>query len=366
MQESFDIISSSGTYNVAVGSGLLEQVITDYPEALFIVDERLVNYLPKFLTKVILIKATEDNKSLEKMPDVLMKMREAGVNRTSHLVAIGGGVIQDIVTFSASIYMRGITWTYMPTTLLGMADSCVGGKSSINMLGYKNLVGNFYPPQRVLVDINFIKTLNADQVVGGLFEAAKICYARGYDSFLSYLDEQPGHSISKDVAQNVIVKALKTKKWFIETDEFDKKERLLLNFGHTFGHAIEAGTDFGISHGVAVGIGMIIAVEYAKNSSLLSAAGLSKSDHLIEHVKSLVGASLVNVMSDPPKIDISLVMEKFDNDKKHLSQSYRIVVPSNDGTLELISVPKDEHTRSMLRAAYISGLQKITYPKFSQ
>jgi 3-dehydroquinate synthase len=364
MQESFDISSSSGAYNVIAGVSLLEQVISEHPQAIYMVDERLSNCLPKSVTRRILIEATEGNKSLERMPEVLLKMREAGANRTSHLVAIGGGVIQDIATFSASVYMRGIPWTYMPTTLLGMADSCIGGKSSINMLGYKNLVGNFYPPERVLIDMNFIQTLNADQVVGGLFEAAKICYARGYEEFLAYLSESPAYPMTADNAQRVIVRALKTKKWFIETDEFDQKERLLLNFGHTFGHALEAGTDFGISHGIAVGVGMVIAVEYAKQSHLLSNTGLDKASHLIEHVKSMIGEGLTKVMSNPPKVDLSLVIEKFDNDKKHRSEHYRIVVPNDDGALELIAVAKDDKTRSLIRAAYISGLQAIAYPGF--
>ncbi|OGV76382.1 MAG: hypothetical protein A3I83_05605 [Methylotenera sp. RIFCSPLOWO2_02_FULL_45_14] len=364
MQESFDISSSSGKYNVVAGLDLLEQVVSEHPDAIYMVDERLAGTLPKSVTRKILIEANEGNKSLEKMPEVLLKMREAGANRTSHLVAIGGGVIQDIATFTASIYMRGIPWTYMPTTLLGMADSCIGGKSSINMLGYKNLVGNFYPPERVLIDMAFIQTLNADQVVGGLFEAAKICYARGYQEFLAYLQESPTFPMSADNAQRVIVRALKTKKWFIETDEFDQKERLLLNFGHTFGHALEAGTDFGISHGIAVGIGMVIAVEYAKQSHLLSPTGLDRANHLIQHVKSMMGDGLGKVMSSPPTIDLALVMEKFDNDKKHRTEHYRMVVPKADGGLELISESRVDDIRVRIRLAYVSGLRAIAYPGF--
>ena len=364
MQESFDIHSSTGSYHVVVGENLLAGVIADYPDAIFIVDAHLTEFLPKSISKLILIEAKESSKSLERMPEIILKMREAGANRASHMVAIGGGVIQDIATFTASIYMRGILWTYLPTTLLGMTDSCIGGKSSINTLGYKNIVGNFYPPKDVRIDMIFIKTLNTDQVVGGFYEAAKICYARGYENFLSYLAESPGYPISVGNAQRVIMLALKTKKWFIETDEFDQKERLLLNFGHTFGHAIEAGTDFGISHGLAVGVGMVVAVKYAKQTGLLSEQGAARTAHLIDHVKSIMGEGLVSVLAMPPSIDLSMVMEKFDNDKKHRTNAYRVVLPKADGGLELISVPRTDTVRNQIRVAYAAGLKDIAYPGF--
>ena len=364
MQESFRILSSSGNYQVVAGTELLENVITRNPQAIFIVDERLAAVLPNSITRRILIEANEGNKSLEKMPEVLLRMRELGANRSSHLVAIGGGVIQDITTFVAAIYMRGIPWTYMPTTLLGMADSCIGGKSSINTGGYKNLVGNFYPPKDVLIDMAFINTLNADQIVGGLYEAAKICFARGYEEFLLYLEESPKYPMNTDNAQRVIVRALKTKKWFIETDEFDQKERLLLNFGHTFGHAIEAGTNFGISHGLAVGAGMVIAAEYAKITGVLTDKGLACTEHLAEHVKSLMGKGLSLVMETPPTINLDVVMEKFNHDKKHQTNNYRMVIPTGDGGLELVAVSKQDNERSRIKSAYINGFHEIGYPGF--
>lgn len=363
MQESFNISSSTGNYSVVLGSDLLAQVIADYADAIFMIDERLESALPDSVIKRILITANEVSKSLECMPEVILRLRELGANRTSHLVAIGGGVIQDIATFVASIYMRGIPWTYMPTTLLGMADSCIGGKSSINMLGYKNLVGNFYPPVDVLIDMTFIETLNEEQVVGGLCEAAKICYARGYPEFLAYLQESPAYPMPADKAQRVISRALQAKKWFIETDEFDQNERLLLNFGHTFGHAIEAGSGFEITHGIAVGIGMVVAVEYAKQAQLLSPIGLGHTEHLISYVKIVLGDALGNVLVHPPRIDLVSIMEKFNNDKKHRTEAYRMVVPRGDGDLVLISMPKTDAVRSDIELAYQAGLAAIAYPQ---
>lgn len=359
MPESFEVSASAGSYLVAVGQGLLKKVIADNPDALFMVDDYLASTLPIPETRRILVNAAESNKSLERMPEIVLKLRELGANRGSHLVVIGGGVIQDIATFSASIYMRGIRWTYMPTTLLSMADSCIGGKSSINVLGYKNLVGNFYPPKEVLIDADFVTTLDAEKVVGGLFEAAKICYARSYQDFQAYLSEGPAAKMSAEKVQGIIVRALRTKKWFIEIDEFDQKERLLLNFGHTFGHAIEAGTDFGVSHGIAVGVGMMIAVEYARKRGWLSASGIERTSGLTSHVKAMLKVDGSSIVTAPEAIDLKLVMEKFNNDKKHLSNVYRMICPCGDGELEVVSEPKNEEVRRDIASAYESALGEI-------
>lgn len=359
MQESFEVISSIGSYKVIVGANTLAEVLDSNPDAIYLIDACLENRLPLSIHKRIVVTANEKNKSLEAMPEVISQIRALGANRMTHLVVIGGGVLQDIGTFCASVYMRGVSWTYMPTTFLGMADSCIGGKSSINVLGYKNLVGNFYPPKDVVIDVNFIKSLNAEQIVGGLYEAAKICFARGYDYFQEYLLRSPSPEITLENAQAIILHSLKTKKWFIEIDEFDQKERLLLNYGHTFGHAIEAGTDFSISHGVAVGVGILVSIEYVKSLSILSESGLKKVNHLLLHIKSMLGYGTEGVIETLPTLKLDLIIEKFNNDKKHLTNQYRIVVPSRDGILELVSIEKSENSLNRISQAYMSVFKDI-------
>jgi len=201
--------------------------------AVILIDDYLTSVLPEGEGKVIYVTAVEGSKSLEQAAPIVAKLRELGAHRRTHLLAIGGGIIQDVATFVASIYMRGIPWSYLPTTLLGMVDSCVGGKSSINVYGYKNLVGNFYPPTEVIIDLDFLRTLNAEQIVGGLCEAAKICYARSAEEFAAYLADEPAVNMAPAQAERVVIRSLRGKQWFIEIDEFDQKERLLLNFGHT-------------------------------------------------------------------------------------------------------------------------------------
>jgi 3-dehydroquinate synthase len=364
MQESFSVVSSSNSYQVQIGENLLEQVINKHKDSFFIIDSNLKKIVPIKFKNYIFIEATEKNKSLEKIPEIILKMREARLNRTSHVVAIGGGIIQDIVTFAASIYMRGISWTYMPTTLLGMIDSCVGGKSAINILGYKNLIGNFHPPKSISIDVSFLETLNNEQIVCGLYEAVKISYAKDIETFLSYLDCSPKLPLNNSTAQNLISKVLKTKKWFIEIDEFDQKERLILNFGHTFCHALESSTDFAIAHGIAVGMGMIIAIQFSKNENLLNDKGIERTELLKNYIKGIINNYISDLLEKYPKLDLNYVLKNFDNDKKHETNSYRIILPKDDGGLVMINKDKTENARQKIIKAYQEGLKIVGYPNF--
>jgi len=359
MPESFEISSSSGRYRVTVGSGLILDALQSNTDTIILIDDRLIGALPLSGKKAIHVTAVEGNKSLEQAAPIVAKLRELGAHRRTHLLAIGGGIIQDIATFAASIYMRGIPWGYLPTTLLGMVDSCVGGKSSINVYGYKNLVGNFYPPVEVIIDLDFLRSLNAEQMIGGLCEAAKICYARSAEEFAAYLADAPAVNMMPAQAERIVIRSLRCKQWFIEIDEFDQKERLLLNFGHTFGHALEAGTEFRISHGVAVGIGMVVAEEYAKQQALLEPAGAECIGRLTGHMELLL-KELPQLADELRSLDIGLVTEKFDNDKKHLADQYRIVVPKGNGMLELVTVARTEQGRITIRNAYRTAFDRLT------
>lgn len=356
MPESFEIRASSGNYRVTVGSGLLTDAL--HVGGVVLIDDYLTGVLPSGKDKVIYVTAVEGSKSLEQIAPIVAKLRELGAHRRTHLLAIGGGIIQDVSTFVASIYMRGIPWSYLPTTLLGMVDSCVGGKSSINVYGYKNLVGNFYPPSEVIIDLDFLRSLNAEQMIGGLCEAAKICYARSAEEFAAYLADAPAINMAPAQAERIVIRSLRSKQWFIEVDEFDQKERLLLNFGHTFGHALEAATEFRITHGVAVGIGMIVAEEYAKQQALLAPAGAKLIGSLTGHVEALL-KELPQLAEELRSLNTNLITEKFDNDKKHQADQYRIVVPKGNGALEIEGVSRSERGRAVIREAYRAAAERL-------
>jgi 3-dehydroquinate synthase len=352
MLESFEVSTSGGGYTVSVGEGLLAN-IKPKKHAIYLIDDYHLNSSKIPVESLIAIPALESSKNLDYMSGVIEKMRELGANRDTHVYAIGGGIIQDIATFVNSIYMRGLEWTYFPSTLLSMADSCIGGKSSINVRGYKNLVGNIYPPSEVFVDMDFCKTLGADEIIGGLAEAVKICYARGADVFDQYLQLDPMYPLSGESGVKVVFSALLAKKWFIEVDEFDQAERLLLNYGHTFGHALEASSNFEIAHGVAVALGMLVASQYAEMTGKLSGAGKRNSERLSAYLVRLLSPLQAEVKSALEKIDIKTVLSKFEGDKKHRYSEYRMVLPASEGGLILSSSPKDEKTKLLIEKAYL-------------
>lgn len=361
LSDIYEVTSSSGNYKIEVGGNLIEKVAALYEDAIYIIDSKLVDQVPPSIIKRIIIEAAEEEKALEKSANYIAQLRKLNANRDTHLVAVGGGIIQDITTFVASIYMRGLSWTYLPTTVLSMADSCIGGKSSINVLGYKNLIGNFYPPKDIYIDLSFIKTLDEEMIVGGLFEAAKICYAKDPSIFKAYVELNASADASLTQMQKIIGLALSTKKWFIEIDEFDQKERLLLNFGHTFGHAIEASTNFEVHHGVGVGAGMLIAVIYAKLTGSLTRVGEFAVASLVEHIEAMLMPGADKFIGALRNVDLKLTLEKFNYDKKHKTDFFRMVVPEGDGRLALISVARNDEEKEKIKEAFIEGFKLLNW-----
>jgi 3-dehydroquinate synthase len=351
MLESFEVSTSGGKYKVSVGQGLLG-LIKPNQRAIFLVDEYLASRVAFDSKWIIAIPALESSKNLDYMSGIIEKMRMLGANRDTHVYAIGGGIIQDIATFVNSIYMRGLPWTYFPTTLLSMADSCIGGKSSINVGGYKNLVGNIYPPTEVFVDMDFCKTLGPKEIVGGLAEAVKICYARDADVFDKYLELDPLYPLDGEKGVKVVFAALLAKKWFIEIDEFDQSERLLLNYGHTFGHALEASSNFELAHGVSVAIGMLVATQFATLAKNLTEVGKNQTKKLDAYLIKLLSPLHGDISNILNGMDLKLVLDKFEGDKKHRHEEYRMIIPAENGELILYSCLKNENSRLMIEQVF--------------
>jgi 3-dehydroquinate synthase len=255
------------------------------------------------------------------------------------VVAVGGGLIQDLATLTASIYMRGVRWHYYPTTLMAMADSCIGGKSSINVLDKKNIVGNFYPPHSVEIDLNFLSTLTPEAIASGLCEAIKICFAKGESDFVDFCSiNQNVSSYQEDLPNlgSLIYKSLNSKKWFVEIDEFDQKERKLLNFGHTFGHALESATNFVIPHGVAIGIGMLMALKH--ESSVIG----KLENQLEKELDRILQPIALSIKSWLVSFDENKFRSAFLSDKKHSNEVIRLILPQN-GQLGLTEVANNSN-----------------------
>jgi 3-dehydroquinate synthase len=349
LASSLEIESSTGSYSVGIESGSFERSLKHFEGAAIIADEFFRPAFERAGAEAIFIEATETNKSLDASPAIIERIRKAGANRQTELVAVGGGTVQDLSAFIASVYMRGLRWSYMPTTVLAMVDSCIGGKSSINVGPYKNLVGTIHPPERVLIDPALARTLPDDQKASGLIEAAKICFCRGEESFAQHVAYGPSIGMSSESLERLIVNSLSAKKWFIEKDEFDKKERLLLNFGHTFGHAIEGATHFAVSHGIAVGLGILAANEFERQRGV-SYAGVARVKLLEEHLHTMI-SEVPNLAAPLRAMSVDEVIERFGSDKKHGPQHFTLILVAENGDVVLRKIEKTAQvTRDVERA----------------
>ena len=202
---------------------------------------------------------------------IILQLISAGFKRTHTLVAVGGGITQDLVCFISSILYRGVKWKFYPTTLLAQADSCIGSKSSINLKNNKNQVGTFYPPTEIIIDVGFLKTLERQEILSGVGEIIKV----------HFLDPAGRHQLLFDLyndcmddpqkLKELIHSSLLIKKDIIEQDEYDRDTRNIMNYGHTFGHALESATHYAVPHGIAVTMGLLIANKLSLKLGLLSA-----------------------------------------------------------------------------------------------
>ena len=256
------IQSHKGSYTVEFDDACIERFAEwDLDKTHFIVDRKVAQLYQEQLRSVLgapsvlLLDALETNKSVEKLPEYVEFLVNKKIRRNHTLVAIGGGIIQDITSFLAATILRGVEWIFYPTTLLSQADSCIGSKSSINCRGSKNILGTFTPPQKIYLSTTFLITLELRELKSGVGEMLKVHAIAGPHDFQSIATDYEALFSNSEMMMKRIRRSLKIKKDYIENDEFDKGLRLIFNYGHSFGHAIESATNFEIPHGIAVSIG---------------------------------------------------------------------------------------------------------------
>ena len=359
MSASFSVAASGASYSVAIEPGAFPGALANQPRAVIIADCFFREECAGLAHHAFFFAGSEKTKSLEYLPAVIESLRKAGANRKTRLIAVGGGTIQDLCAFVASVYMRGVEWMYVPTTLLGMVDSCIGGKSSINVGTYKNLVGTFHPPSQVCIDPTIAITLPDEQQASGLIEAAKICFCRGPEYFHMYLASNPRPGMDACALAKVIELSLQSKKWFIETDEFDQSERLLLNLGHTFGHAIEGASNYGVPHGIAVGLGILCALAFSRadwtgGSDFYD--GTPEVRMLEEHIDGLL-RMVPNLSECAATITVDAVMERFESDKKHRQEHYVLLLVARSSRVVMKTVERSPQMVAGLRHAITSVLE---------
>jgi len=265
VSERLVIQSHKGPYAVEFSDDAFAGVSADGPQRHYVIDARVAElYGTQLATvlaskSVLIVEAKEGNKSLERAPEYVTHLLGRGIKRGHVLVAIGGGIVQDITCFLAAVLLRGVEWHFYPTTLLAQADSCIGSKSSINVGAFKNVVGTYTPPARIILSTAVLASLPEVEIRSGIGEMLKVHVIAGPAAFDRIAADYDKIVTDPAVMRAYILWSLEIKKTIIEQDEFDRGIRNVMNLGHSFGHAIESATNFGIPHGVAVTIGIDMA-----------------------------------------------------------------------------------------------------------
>lgn len=293
----------SRSYDIIIGNQILDSLvdtikkINSYSKFFIITDENVAHFhLNKLISKIeksgvkfhiITVKAGEKTKDFSNLHNLCEEILALGVDRKSLIIAFGGGVIGDLSGFVASILVRGIDFIQIPTTLLAAVDSSVGGKTAINSVNGKNLIGSFYQPKLVFCDLQFLETLPKREFLSGYGEVVKYGLIKDAE-FFDYLENNWQKIITKDVdvLQKIISKSCKIKAEIVALDEKENNLRAILNFGHTFGHVFEAETNYSdeIMHGEAVAIGMVLAAQMSVELNLLEASKLARIENHLKNV----------------------------------------------------------------------------------
>jgi 3-dehydroquinate synthase len=267
--------------------------------------------------------AGEVSKTLNTISGIYDCCLDNRLDRNSTIIALGGGVVGDISGFAASTYMRGINFMQVPTSLLAQVDSSVGGKVGVDYKGSKNIIGSFYQPLLVYINIDVLKTLEKRQYIAGLAEVIKhgIIYD---DNFFKYIDDNSEKILEFDyeILKYLVRKNCEIKADVVQQDEREKGLRAILNFGHTIGHAIESISRFSLLHGECVSIGINAACFIANNKKLLS-------DN--EYEKVLVLLEKVGLPISIIKQDKSIIYNEMLRDKKQVSNQLKFILPEKIG-----------------------------------
>ena len=295
--------------------------------------EKLKDALSDFNVESVVLPDGEEFKTLETLNKVFDALLKAKFDRSSTLVALGGGVVGDITGYAAASYQRGVNFIQVPTSLLSQVDSSVGGKTGVNHELGKNMIGAFYQPKAVIIDVDTLDTLSDQEYSAGMAEVIKYGLLGNAD-FFSMLETNIESIMArnKDLIIEIIFNSCKDKASIVALDEFERGKRALLNLGHTFGHGIENAFGYGnYLHGEAVSIGMVMAAKLSMDEGYLSNEDairvesiLSKADLPISIKKSIGSETLIEAMSlDKKSIDgkIRLVLLKALGDS-YLTDSY--------------------------------------------
>ena len=277
----------------------------------------------------VALKPGEAEKNWESIDYILKSAFEAGLDRGSVMVAVGGGVVGDMTGFAASIFMRGIPFIQVPTTLLAMVDASIGGKTGIDCKYGKNLIGSFHQPEAVMVCDKFLATLPDLEIKNGIAEMVKhgVVASETHFAELETIAGQDWEAIRAGIFA-LAPGSINIKKEVVEADEKESGRRMSLNFGHTFGHAIEHCSNFEIPHGRAVAIGSIMAANYAAERDVCEW-------DLVDRLENIFNQFEVDLTCDIPEEELWKAMQ---HDKKKKAGTLRLILPRKLGEVDYYSV----------------------------
>lgn len=355
MAAELSIQSHSGTYRVVFEddlAGNIEHALAGECHVLIDANVALLyaDPLKRVLAdpRTIVLEATEENKSIERIIGVVRQLVDNKIRRHHVLVGIGGGIVQDIACFIASILLRGLAWRLVPTTLLAQADSCIGSKSSVNLGNLKNILGTFNPPREIHLCTQFLNTLEEKELRSGIGEIIKVHAIDSCTAYDRLAADFPRLLTDRELLQRYILDALRIKQRFIEVDEFDRGIRNIFNYGHSFGHAIESATNFAVPHGIAVTMGMQMA------NHIAALRGTLPESHVQRMRPMLIGNC--GAYAGTP-IDIDGFLAAMAKDKKNTTDKLVLILPAGENaSIDRAEVANDAAFREQCLTA-LEGLR---------
>jgi len=332
--------NSGKLYNVYVGNGI---VISDKIKEVYdgnkitvITDENVNNIYGKNFRKIledagfdiffIVIKAGEENKNLDTVADIYKQLAMKNFTRSDLIIALGGGIVGDVSGFVAATYMRGVEFINIPTTLLSQVDSCIGGKTGVNTEYGKNMVGTFYNPISVIVDVNFLKSLTKELISDGLAEIIK--YGLIYDLELFKLLENHSLSTIFEELEDIVYKSLLIKKYYVTKDAYDNGIRMILNFGHTYGHIIENYFNYKLyTHGQAVAMGMSYITKISEENGFTKIGTLARIKEVLKKYE---------LPFEMPDMCLDEIPHMLSHDKKNRAGELNYIMLKEIGSAEIV------------------------------
>jgi 3-dehydroquinate synthase len=342
----FSILSSPKPYKVTWDNSenpcqKINEKLAQNINNVLLIDEKVYGlYRDKIdaqAAQIIFVSALEKSKTLSGAEAVFNVLYEKNFSKSDELIVVGGGITQDIGAFIGATYKRGIKWSFFPTTLLAMSDSCIGGKSGLNYKDAKNQLALFSAPTEIIINTKFIDTLEQRDIKSGLGEILKLCITGGHDLLEKYkLWVRNGEVEHHKNYQHLIQFALLVKKAVIEKDEFEYHERKALNYGHTFGHVLESMSNYQIPHGIAVVLGIILINQISCDEGFLE----KNNNAVIKEIcKDLLDDSALKYLKI---VDIYEIFNYLKQDKKVARDKITFVILRDFGLMNFMSLKMND------------------------